>query len=269
VCADLANRHTTLSRGRDLTKIPTFVINLDRSVDRWKAVSESGERAGLAVERVPAVDAGSLTPPFPALDEEGFMRFHGRKPLPGEYGCYRSHLAALSLVADGEHDVAMIAEDDVLFEPDVEERVCRIMAACPGIELLKLVNHRGTGFIASWRTGGDELGRCMLGPLGSSACYAVTKSGAKRLLDTLKTMWLPYDAAFERGWSTGVATYTVRKPLVTFQPLQAETTIAARIGYAKARLPAYRRLPVLLFRARDHAARATYALQGKTKARNR
>jgi len=264
VCADLESRHTKPTRGRDVTTIPTFVINLDRSVDRWKAISESGERADLAVERVPAVDAGSLTAPFPGLDVEKFMRYHGRRPLPGEYGCYRSHLAALEIVANGQHDLAIIAEDDVLFEPDIGDRARRIMSAEPGIELLKLVNHRTKGFISAGRVAGDEFGRCLHGPQGSSACYAVTKSGAKRLHAALQTMWLPYDAAFERGWSTGVATYTVRKPLVTFQPLQAETTIAARSGYAKARLPAYRRLPVLLFRAGEYAKRGAYALQAKT-----
>lgn len=51
-------------------------------------VSESAVSAGLDLERVPAVDAGSMleSKPYPGLDEQMFMRYHGRTVLLGEYG---------------------------------------------------------------------------------------------------------------------------------------------------------------------------------------
>lgn len=136
------------------------------------------------------------------------------------------------------------------------------MSAKPDIELLKLVNHRTKGFVSCGRSDvGGEFGRCIHGPLGSSACYAVTQTGSQKLVKALQTMWLPYDAAIERGWSTEAATYTVRSPLVRFQPQQADTPIASRNEYQRAKLPKYRRLPVLGFRAQGYLRRAANAVR--------
>ena len=246
--------------------LPTFVINLDRSKDRWEKVRNSASSTGLELERLPAVDGRALLTgaSCPGLDKQKFRDSHGRNVLPGEYGCYRSHLAALGLVVERGLELAIIAEDDILFEADIAERVYSIMAANSGIELLKLVNHRTNAFIAYGRSGlGDDFGRCMHGPQGSAACYAVTRMGARKLLDALQTMWLPYDTAFERGWATGVATYTVRVPLVRFQPHQAETTIATRKEYRMSKLPKLGQFSVLAFRAGDYMRRAAYAMRGR------
>ena len=43
--------------------LPTFVINLARSADRWRAISENLDRIGLAATRIEAVDGETLTPP--------------------------------------------------------------------------------------------------------------------------------------------------------------------------------------------------------------
>lgn len=246
--------------------LPTFVINLDRSTDRWETVRESASGTSLKLERVSAVDGRVLAADSsrPGLDEEEFRSSHGRMVLPGEYGCYRSHLVALGLVVERGDDLAIIAEDDVLFDADVERRVRSIVATDPGIELLKLVNHRTNAFLGYGRSQlGDAFGRCLHGPQGSAACYAVTHAGAQKLLAALQTMWLPYDTAFERGWSTGVATYTTRTPIVRFQPNQAETTIATRSEYRMSKLPKHGQYSVLVFRARDYLRRAAYAMLGK------
>ena len=246
--------------------LPALVINLDRSRERWESVSGSASGAGIELERLAAVDGRAMPAgaPRPGLDERKFSRSHGRKVLPGEYGCYRSHLAALGRVIERGYDVAIIAEDDILFDAGTEKRVRSIMTANSRIELLKLVNHRTSAFVGCGRSSlGDEFGRCMHGPQGSAACYAVTNQGARKLLAALQTMWLPYDTAFERGWSTGVATYTTLLPLVRFQSEPTRTTIATRNEYRKSKLPKLGQFSVLVFRAGDYLRRAAYALRGK------
>jgi len=246
--------------------LPAIVINLDRSPERWEAVRVSATDTGIEVVRLPAVDGKAMAngAQRPGLDERRFGHSHGRTVLPGEYGCYRSHLAALVRVIENGLDLAIIAEDDILFGDGVAERVRAIMAANSGIELLKLVNHRTSAFVGHGRSSmNDEFGRCIHGPQGSAACYAVTGTGARKLLAALQTMWLPYDIAFERGWSTGVATYTTLLPLVRFQSQPTRTTIATRDEYRKSKLPKLGQFGVLAFRAGDYLRRAAYALRGK------
>jgi len=97
--------------------------------------------------------------------------------------------------------------------------------------------------------------------LGSSAAYIVTLEGAKRLLTAIKPMYLPYDVALERGWAGSYEIFTTNKPVVALSEILISTITQGRQGYAKTRLPAYKRLTTLLFRATDYIRRIAYALR--------
>lgn len=246
--------------------LPTLVINLDRSKDRWRSIVASAQGTDLLVERVTAVDGRNVAGRSRIdIDRTKFRNAHGREMLDGEYGCYRSHLNALGLVARRGYDIAIIAEDDVLLNDDLARRVRSIFKARPGIDVLKLVNHRASAFIKAGASEmRDDFGRCLHGPQGSAACYAVTARSARKLVDALRVMSLPFDIALERGWANGTNTFTTRHPLVTFQGNQAETTIATRDQYRNSKLPKVEQLGVLSFRAADYARRVVYSLQGKS-----
>ena len=73
--------------------VQTWVINLDRAPDRLARVREQLDRLQMPFTRLPAVDARQFTPAQRALlDEATFHRRHGMTPLPGELGCYLSHI---------------------------------------------------------------------------------------------------------------------------------------------------------------------------------
>ena len=76
-----------------------FVINLDRSTERWHEIAQSAADIGVDVTRVPGTDGAAIpVAEWRDVDHDRFRRSHGRIILPGEYGCYRSHLAALQAV---------------------------------------------------------------------------------------------------------------------------------------------------------------------------
>lgn len=66
----------------------------------------------------------------------------GRPLLGGEYGCYRSHLAAAAAVRDSGHPFGLVLEDDASFGPDLveilHEAVARLERDFPGWHLLHL-----------------------------------------------------------------------------------------------------------------------------------
>lgn len=242
-------------------RLPILVINLDRAGDRMAEIARNAAESGLSIERISGLD-GKAVPPaqWVDVDEALFARRTGRGLLPGEYGCYRSHLAALSRMVESGVPAAIIVEDDIVMPPDLIARASAMMETLPSADVLKLVNHRAHGFEpAAVTPRGDRIGRCLWGPQGSAACYLVTRSGARKLLSSLKVMSLPFDVALERGWETGAETYVSETDLVGFGDLRAATMIGTRADYRAVKPARWRRLPAQLFQLGEILARRRYA----------
>ncbi|EJK85733.1 glycosyltransferase family 25 protein [Rhizobium sp. AP16] len=242
-----------------------YVINLDRSRERWERLCGQAARYGLNVIRVAAID-GATIPEGDRIDfqQQQFVYHNGRKLLAGEYGCYRSHLLALQQFIDSGDKIAIIMEDDVELNERLIPRALSAMNSVCGARLVKLVNHRLVGFKPlSETTENDVVGRCMHGPQGSAACYIVNRSAAKKLLITLKPMLLPYDIALERGWSTGVETFSTLENIADFSPHRSDTTIGKRVHYRAVKRHFLLRATAYWFRACDQLHRWRYTVKAK------
>lgn len=238
-----------------------FAINLDRSVDRWQKLSAKANELDLNITRVAAVDGKwTAEDAREATDDLAFRRNTGRLMLAGEYGCYRSHIRALETFLDTGAEVGLIIEDDVELKADLSDRAMAAFNALPDADVIKFFNHRVVGFKKKATSAlGDEFGRAIHGPLGSSACYGVSRRGARLLVTHLTIMRYPWDAALERGWDHGGNVYTSRRNVATIA--QGGTTIATRDIYRSVKFPSWKRLGTYLRRLRDDAFRLRYALR--------
>ncbi|MBB3611241.1 glycosyltransferase family 25 protein [Rhizobium sp. BK602] len=242
--------------------LPVYLINIDRATDRLAEMQRQSDEFGIKIERVDGVD-GALLPQeqWTDVDHERFQRRHGRVILPGEYGCYRSHLLALRQFLAGGSPSAVIIEDDIALNGDFLARALAIQDAAPKAEVIKLVNHRWGGFRATTSSNkGDVVGRCLFGPQGSTACYLVTRSGAEKIVRSLAVMSLPWDVAVERGWDMRTSIFTTRTNIAGFSPLQRTTMIGWRRDYRAAKSSAWRRIPAHIFRTVDFFRRIAYVL---------
>lgn len=242
--------------------IAIYVINLDRSIDRWQDIRNQAGHFGLEIERVVAIDGTQI-----ALNErtnynhEAFVRRNGRPMLSEEYGCYLAHLKALATFLEGNAEYAVILEDDICLQGDFVRRAAEIGSKVPFADVVKLLNHRAVWFRAAARTDfGDLIGKCFFGPQGSAACYLVTRQGADKLLGALKEIKFPFDVALERGWETKVRVYTVRENVLELSLRSRESQIADRAKYRSIKLPGFRRIPTHAFRAAEFFRRICYAL---------
>lgn len=242
--------------------IKIYAINLDGSVDRWKALSQQATDLNIELVRVPGVDGAQISAGDRIdFNELAFRRNNGRTVLPGEYGCYRSHLKALSTFLNSDQPIGTIVEDDIELRPDLVEQVEAAFEALPKADVIKLFNHRTVWFKQHATSSlGTDIGRAAHGPQGSTACYAVTRVGAARLLPVLARMEYPWDVALERGWATGGEIYTTRRDLAAVKP-QA-TTIASRRGYRASKFPWWRRLKTYCIRITESVRRIGYAFRG-------
>ncbi|MBU0834711.1 MAG: glycosyltransferase family 25 protein [Alphaproteobacteria bacterium] len=241
--------------------VAILAINLDRSTDRWEVLAKRATALGLPLTRVSAVD-GKLTPEKKreAIDDAAFRRNTGRLMLAGEYGCYKSHIKALNAFLATADDLALIVEDDVELCADLRDRVQAAFEAVPDAGVIKFFNHRVVGFRKTNTSNlGDEIGRAIHGPLGSAACYAVSRRGAALLIKHLTVMRYPWDAALERGWDHFGHVYTTQKNVANIA--RGGTTIATRDIYRSVKFPKWKRLGTYARRLRDDLVRLAYALR--------
>lgn len=88
-----------------------YLINLDRSPDRLSWMSSRLNQLGISPVRVPAVDGKQLT--AAVLSHWDSMR-HPRFGMgPGEVACFLSHRRAWELIASGNEEWGLVAEDDI------------------------------------------------------------------------------------------------------------------------------------------------------------
>ena len=242
-------------------RIATYVINLDRSPDRWAALSADAARAGLDPIRVPAVD-GKAVPPAERtlLDVAGFRKLHGKEPFPGEFGCYASHVLAIRTFIEDDADIALILEDDCVPHDDIVAAV-GALASVDDWDMVKLKSNRMNAFRADRAIpGGRALGRAPFGPTGSSAAYLLRRSAAERFLAGIVPMQLPYDIAFERGWAMGLRVRHVKPDVVGINPVTKKSLTREDTLYSAMKLPTLKRLTTLRFRAGEVVRRLANAL---------
>jgi glycosyl transferase family 25 len=242
--------------------IRIYAINLDRSTERWEALSSQAAGMGLDLVRIPGIDGTTMAASERVhYDERAFRRKNGRTLLAGEYGCYRSHLKALSAFLATGDAVGIIVEDDLILTEDLCRRTAAAFQACRGADVIKLFNHRVVWFRHYCTSSlGDEIGRAAHGPQGSAACYAVSRAGAEKLVEKLRRMAYPWDVALERGWDTGIEIYTMRTDVA--RTTEEDTTIASRETYRATKFAWWKRLNTYGLRFIDDAKRLGYALRG-------
>ena len=103
------------------------MINLDRAPERLARISAQLQRLQLPYTRLAAVDARALTPAQKALlDEPAFQRKHGMTPVPGELGCYLSHVAVMRAFLASQAEFALVLEDDVLLQASLPAYAYRV-----------------------------------------------------------------------------------------------------------------------------------------------
>ena len=243
-----------------------LAINLERSGTRWQLIYDSAIANDIEIERIEGVN-GHLIPreEWRDVDFMFFSTFHGRSILPGEYGCYRSHLLALDRIIEKKLPWAIIAEDDILLNADVLRDTEAVLATDPTIDALKLVNSRYGGFMENGKLeNGRTYGICTMGPQGSAACYAVTLEGAQKIRAALARMRLPWDMALERGWAGGYRILTTGQNWINFNAKRSDSQINTRAqGYTHTRYFFLWRLPTAIFRAVEIYRRFAYAFGQK------
>ena len=212
-----------------------FVISLPTAVARRCAVREQFAAAEVPFSFFDAFDGREirLTDHFSHLDNATWRLNTYRKPLPGEIGCYASHLALWKHAVLYDEPIVVLEDDcrlDAAF-PRALDAVCLTIRSL-GFVRLESFERRDRPRITApaHRIGHIDRFRlhylcdvplCLLG-------YAVSPGAAARLVAASQVLSSPVDKLVQRTWEHGVPIFALSPGPVAPSADAGTSTIGAR-----------------------------------------
>ena len=235
-------------------KMQTYVINLDRSVERWQRIHTHLCDLGLAHQRVDAIDAQSQI-----LENSGYNLKRNRTeyflPLKrAEVACFMSHLKALKqFLEDSDVEYGLILEDDVeLLEAPQSMVEVFSWLGCKDAGVVKLFSKRHVFGSQIGQLSNTTILQPWSIPLGFQA-QLWNRPAAQEFVNKCADFYQPVDVELQFNWRYDFTVYVVGQNMV--HELSAQmggSTISPHktpLGLAKLRLELVRpwfRLKLLL-----------------------
>jgi glycosyl transferase family 25 len=207
-----------------------FLINLDRHENRRAHMDAQMAAAGIEAERIAAVDGTKM----PIWLQSQFLLSDGSinsSLMPGEVGCYASHLLVCRRIVEQGLKHAVILEDDVTLPADLNGFAEALVRALPeGWDIVRLSSkspHASLG-VADLPMG-RSLVRYNRHPLVTGATL-VSHSGAVKML-RLRCRVRPIDVEYRYPWLIGLNVYGVEPAIVAQPPRAFVSTIIGEADY--------------------------------------
>lgn len=164
-----------------------YVINLDRSPERWAFMQALCAERGLVARRVPAVDGSKM-------GEDELERVSPavggvRRLAPTEIACFESHREVWRRVAEGSDSHACVLEDDLFLARGFRSICEQVLGAVPNVDLVKLNAYSKKVYLADvpdHRVGPLALFRLKQRTIDASA-YLISRECARFALDAFAT----------------------------------------------------------------------------------
>ncbi len=209
---------------------PIFIINMQKDTKRRSAITARLENFGLQSSFIEGVDGGAMSDKDIALvyDSAKRKRYFGRDMTKGEIGCLLSHRNIFIKMVDEQIPVAVILEDDVIFEPDFKQALAAISVSHMKWDVIrflgsKKIYKRGCRKIAKLGDTRYQFARLPTAPGGAHG-YMLTLKAATIMLKHMQKSWIPIDTLQGRCWETGLETL-VLYPAPLYPDPNEETTI--------------------------------------------
>lgn len=243
-----------------ISDVRIYVVNLDRSPQRLEEITKQLSKFGLSFQRIAATDGKLATPAQKALlDEKNYQRKHGKTSLPGELGCYLSHVDAIREFLKSDDLFAVILEDDAMIENGFVHVLQHLAQHSGQWDMVKLSGvHSGTP-VTVQRINDDHRLSVMFSKCTCSSAYMINRHAAQAYSEKLLPMTLPYDHEFDKGWAYNIKVRAVT-PFVVTHNLQAPTTIGIPLVHSR-KLSWRQRWSTHLYRIQTELHRLSYAVR--------
>jgi glycosyl transferase family 25 len=222
--------------------LPIRYINLDRDVQRRECMEAEFSRLALEGERFPAVLWTALSAPEQAaMYSEALNASQFHKPLVnGEKGCYASHLGLWRWLLDSPHAALIVLEDDVRLRNDFGAVAEAISAREHNWDMVKLIGRNGLGKsekLSARKPLCEGYSLVTYRRIPSlTAGYAISREGARKLLDKRKPFGRPIDVDLRHWWECDSLKVLGLDPAaIELDETSLESSIGAKIEEASLR----------------------------------
>ena len=178
--------------------LQVVLINLPRSQQRREQMQQRLADLGLVYTLFPAIDGQAEKDRlYQQLDVDAFQRNVGRDVMPGEIGCYHSHIEVWRRFLESPDQVLLVLEDDVVFGSDFMAAIREAMRTRSHWDFLKLNKIRAQQPICQGRVGPFRL-NAYLGTATGLGAYLIQRETARRLLPSMLPITRPIDHELDR-----------------------------------------------------------------------
>lgn len=243
---------------------PSYVINLADNTTRMETVRAQLDAQGIPFERVEAVWGADLPPEEVArVYDAGANKRRAKQDLvPGELGCYLSHIAAWRRIAEGTAPGGIILEDDFAASSDLAE-VLHALCVTPSPEwdIAKLfcIDDAPQMISAAPLAGRYQLCKPYRVP-STTLGYAITRASAAALLARSVPFFRPIDEDHKFFWEHGQRIALVHPNVLTVGTQDAATGTIGSERRGRSKGAAWRKLRYQLgyqLRLRLHRLKGT------------
>jgi glycosyl transferase family 25 len=198
-----------------------YVISLAGAHERRAAITKQLEKLGLAFEFFDACTGADGYQPFFDGYTAATYRIHSRRDaLPGEIGCYASHLSLWQRCAQAGRPMVIIEDDAILTDqlPVALEATEKIITTCGFIRLEpnKQSSRRPRRYMPVGKVDEFEVNYIARVALCGTG-YAVSPAAAEQLAKHSKVLLAPVDRYLQRAWSHRQPLYLLSPPVVLRQ----------------------------------------------------
>ena len=201
--------------------VGAYIINLDRSKERYASIKPHVDQLELPTERIEAVDGAALSQQEvnEKLDLDTYRVFLGHTPKRGTIGCSFSHIKVWQTFLKSNYKYALVFEDDVSFEPNKLKVVMEDLFK--NSDLWDVVNfeiHSDPRMPVSIKTlvNNHQL-YLYLSKSTHTGCYMINRKAAKHLLEKALPIKMHVDQYFNRSWELDIKFTGVENPRLVFQ----------------------------------------------------
>lgn len=228
--------------------LPLVYINLDEDTQRRAAIDAACASAGVHAHRLPATrwskldDAAQAQLYSPVLN----ARHYFRPLLPGEKGCYASHIAAWRRLLASSAPALVVLEDDVRPEPAFAKVIDAIGALPLDWDMVKLIGRERERPRTQCRLTDQHVLVSYRRVPSLTAGYVISRCGAEKLLASRLPFGRPIDDDLRHWWENGL----VMRGVIPAAISHADTGESSSIGERKRETRIDLRFRKFLFKCR-------------------
>lgn len=251
-----------------LPGLMVLLINLPRSTERRERMEQRLSAIGLPYELLPAVDGRARWDELLAsVDVPAFERHTGRDVLPGEVGCYHSHLRAWQRFLASDAQTLLVLEDDMVFHADFVAALRIALRGRAHWDMLKLAKIRAKQPLCQGTLGAYRL-NAYVGAATGFGAYLVQREAAQRLLPTVLPIRAPIDRELEQVQRHDLRHFGL-EPFPCHPQDEGQSTITGANFNAVKRYPLSRRWTKYAEQTRNLFGRLVYMSQrGRLRSRH-